>query len=77
MPGWGTAIGEFLGGLRDGFRWWSNPHGKEQWQKERQGRKLQEAADEAFKAWITEPTATNWSIYAEARDALKRHSTTP
>ena len=76
MPFW-ESIGPVAKLVDTVFSWFTSEQGFAEVKKKREGRRLEEAADAAFKQWIEVPSADNWKRYEEARDALKRHSTTP
>ena len=77
MVGLFAMIGEAIGAVRDGFRWWADPQGREQWQKEKQGKKLEAKANEAFNRWMADKSDENWKAYQDAKNALVRHSVSP
>ena len=74
MPGDVGLVAKLLDTV---FSWFTSEQGFAEAKKKREGRLLEEAANEAFKKWIQVPSAMNWKEYQHAREALVRHSNTP
>lgn len=74
MPGDVGLVAKLIDSV---FSWFTGESGYAEFKKQREGKRLQAAADAAFMEWTQEPTDEHWTAYQAAKAALERHSTTP
>ena len=74
MPGDVGLVAKLIDSV---FSWFTGESGFAEFQKKREGKRLQADADDTFMKWTQEPTDENWQAYQRAKMALERHSTTP
>lgn len=73
MPGDVGLVAKLLDSV---FSWFTGESGYAEFTKKRDGKRLQQAADQAFIEWVQVSTPENWKAYQDAKAALVRHSTT-